>query len=55
MFVLSSCGEDEADRDDSYDRQQVQNCLNANGKPIYGTSTSYSGKTIIDFIACDMP
>lgn len=52
LVLLSSCGEDVV-RDDSYDREQVQNCLNNGGTPIYEKNFDKWNKvTIVDFIAC---
>lgn len=55
LFLLVSCG-DTTTRDDSYDRQMVQQCLDENGIPVYDKIVSgWDDKTIIDYIACDKP
>lgn len=53
VLLLSSCGDDDV-RDDSWDRQQIQICLDNGGKPIYAQENTYDGIRV-DFVACDKP
>lgn len=53
LYILVSCGESQY-RDDSFDREQIQTCLNDNGTPIYEQYWyRMDDKMVIDFIACD--
>ena len=52
LFILVSCG-DSPSRDDSFDRQQIQLCLDEGGTPLYEKNfDGWNDVTIVDFIAC---
>lgn len=53
LFFAASCGDDNT-RDDTWDRTQVQNCLDEGGNPIYNEQEdTFNDKVIVSFVACD--
>jgi len=50
--IATACGDD-IQRDDSWDREQLQKCLDEGNTPLYTQQSHYNDTVTITFIACD--